>query len=164
MQFLQPTRSEWFKNLKHRAQWQATLESIFPVIGDLPLQAIDTAIVLQTILPIWKRTPETGSRLRGRIERVFAWSKAHKLYDGENPATRDVLRDALPTKAKPVHHKAMPYADVPAFMAALAARDSLSAKALEFTILTAVGRARQSAPVGPKSTSTPPSGPSPPRA
>jgi integrase len=36
------------------------------------------------------------------------------------------------------HHKALPYADIPRFMAALRGRDSLSARALEYTILTAV--------------------------
>jgi integrase len=138
LQFLSTSKVENFKNDKHRKQWRSTLEQAFPVIGDLPLQSIDTALVLKAILPIWQRTPETGSRLRGRIERVLAWAKAHQLYDGENPATRDVLRDALPAKPKAEHHKALPYADLPAFMQELRDRDSMSAKALEFCILTAV--------------------------
>ena len=137
LDFLATDRVEQFKNDKHRQQWHSTLALIFPVIGDLPLTSIDSALVLQALLPIWKRTPETGSRLRGRIERVFAWAKAHKLFDGENPATRDVLRDALPAKAKAKHHEAMPYADLPAFMERLRDRDSMSARCLEFTILTA---------------------------
>ena len=49
-----------------------------------------------------------------------------------------MLKDHLPTKAKAKHHKAVPYAELPAFMTRLAARNSLSARALEFTILTAV--------------------------
>ena len=137
LDFLATDRVEQFKNDKHRQQWHSTLALVFPVIGDLPLTSIDSALVLQALLPIWKRTPETGSRLRGRIERVFAWAKAHKLFDGENPATRDVLRDALPAKAKAKHHEAMPYADLPAFMVRLRDRDSMSARCLEFTILTA---------------------------
>jgi integrase-like protein/Arm domain-containing DNA-binding protein len=138
LDFLATSKVEAFKNDKHRKQWRSTLEQYaFPIVGNLPLQAIDTAIVLKALLPVWQRTPETGSRLRGRIERVFAWAKAHKLYDGENPATRDVLRDALPSKPKAKHHAAMPFADVPAFMARLRERDSMSARALEFCILTA---------------------------
>jgi integrase len=136
-QFLATDKVEAFKNDKHRRQWRSTIAASYPTIGDLPLQSIDTALVLKTLLPIWQRTPETGSRLRGRIERVFAWAKAHKLYDGENPATRDVLRDALPAKPKAEHHKALPYADLPAFMEELHQRDSVSARALEFCILTA---------------------------
>jgi len=137
-QFLATDKVEQFRNPKHRAQWHSTLKRLFPKIGDLPLQQIDTAIVLQTLLPIWRKTPETGSRLRGRIERIFAWAKAHKLYDGENPASRDVLQDTLPIKAKAKHHKAMPYGDVPGFMEQLKSRDTMSAMALQFTVLTAM--------------------------
>src|SRR6185437_15456853 len=78
-----------------------------------------------------------GTRLRGLIERVFAWAAAHQYFTGTNPASRDVLRDALPAKPKAKHHEAMAYADLPAFMDKLEARDGVSARALEFTILTA---------------------------
>ena len=138
LEFLATERVEQFKNEKHRQQWHSTLEKAFPVIGDLPLQSIDSALVLRVLLPIWKKTPETGSRLRGRIERVFAWAAAHQYFTGTNPATRDVLRDALPKKAKVNHHSAMPYSELGAFMERLREKESLSAKALEFTILTAV--------------------------
>jgi len=86
------------------------------------LQEIDSALVLKTLLPIWSKTPETGSRLRGRLEPVFAWSLAHKLYAGTNPASLDVLRDALPAKPRAKHHAALPYAELPPFMQRL--RDS----------------------------------------
>jgi integrase len=138
LDFLATDRVAQFKNDKHRKQWHSTLAQVFPAIGDLPLQSIDSALVLRAVLPIWKKTPETGSRIRGRVERVFAWAKAHKLFAGENPASREVLQDALPTKPKAKHHAALPYAELPAFMAALVAKDSVSARALEFTILTAV--------------------------
>ena len=95
-------------------------------------------MVLQALLPVWKRIPETGSRLRGRIERVFGWAMPLKLYDGPNPASREVLKDHLPAKAKTEHHKALPLAELPGFMVELRNNDSVSARALEFTILTAV--------------------------
>ena len=119
LDFLATSKVEAFKNDKHRKQWRSTLESYaFPVIGDLPLQSIDTALVLKTLLPVWKRTPETGSRLRGRIERVIDWAKPLGLFEGDNPAQLRLLKDHLPAKAQTEHHKAMPYADLPAFMAA----------------------------------------------
>ena len=75
----------------------------------------------------------------GAIERVFRWAIAHKLHAGENPGhARRAASDALPAKAKAKHHAALPYADLPAFMVELVERDGVSAKALEFTILTAV--------------------------
>ena len=138
LDFLATDKVEQFKSEVHRKQWRSTLEKAFKDIGDLPLQSIDSALVLRVLLPIMKKTPETGSRLRGRIERVFAWAAAHQYFTGTNPATRDVLRDALPKKAKVNHHSAMPYTEIGAFMERVRERESLSAKALEFTILTAV--------------------------
>ena len=135
--FLQTDAVQNLSNDRHRKQWFTTLAQVFPTIGALPLVEIDTAIILRTLLPIWSKTPETASRLRGRMERVFAWAKAHKLFHGENPASLAVLQDALPSKPKQKHHPAMRYAVLPAFMADLRQRDSISARALEFTILTA---------------------------
>lgn len=135
---LQTDKIEGFHNDKHRAQWRSTLERYaFPVIGNLPLNEIDTAIVLQVLSPVWRKTPETGSRLRGRIERVFEWARPLGLFIGENPAKLDALKDHLPAKRTPKHHKALPYNELPEFMVDLRQRDSMSAKALEFTILTA---------------------------
>ena len=135
LDFLKTSKVQNFKNDKHRKQWTATLEQhAFPVIGSLPLQSIDTALVLKTLLPVWERTPETGSRLRGRIERVFDWAKPLGLYQGDNPASWQLLKDHVPARSKVEHHKALPYAE----LVELRARESLSARALEFTILTAV--------------------------
>ena len=130
-QFLATSKIENFKNAKHRAQWRSTLERYaFPVLGDLPLQAIDTALVLKVLTPVWTRTPETGSRLRGRIERVIAWAKPLGLYEGENPASRDLLKDHVPARAKAVHHAALPYGELATLMTDLRDRGSISASAL----------------------------------
>ena len=138
LDFLATSRVQDFKNDKHRKQWASTLERYaFPVIGSLPLQQIDTALVLKAVLPVAKRTPATGSRLRGRIERVFDWAKGLDLYSGDNPAALDRLKDNLPAKRKAEHHKAMGYGELPQFMAELRERQSISALALEFTILCA---------------------------
>ena len=137
-EFLKSAKVVQFKNDKHRKQWRSTLESVLPALGNLPLNSITPAYMLDALLPMWKRTPETASRIRGRIERLFDWAKPLGHFDGDNPAQWDLLKDHLPTKAKAKHHKAVPYAELPAFMTRLAARNSLSARALEFTILTAV--------------------------
>jgi integrase len=135
--FLATDKIEALTNDQHRRQWRTTLERVFPAMGHLPLQQISTVVILKAITPIWKKTPETGSRLRSRIERVFDWAKPLELYPGTNPATWDVLKDHLPAKPKPKHHAAMPWANVPAFMQQLRDRNSVSARALEFLILTA---------------------------
>jgi len=102
---------------------------------------IDTDLVLRVLTPLWTTRTETAKRTRGRIERVLAWAKGRGLRDGENPARwAGHLDEMLASPAKIAatrHHPALPHAQIPEFMAELRGRDSLSALALEFTILTA---------------------------
>lgn len=131
-----------WKNEKHGAQWEATLATYaYPVIGNLSVADVAVAHVLKVLEPIWSTKPETASRVRGRIESVLDWSAARGHRQGDNPARwRGHLDKLLPAKTKVrrvKHHDAMPYANVPAFMADLRKMDSQSARALEFTILTA---------------------------
>jgi integrase len=131
-----------WKNAKHRAQWKSTLATYaYPVIGGLSVSAVDTALVLKAIEPIWGAKPETASRLRGRIEAVLDWARARGFRHGENPARwRGHLDKLLPARrkiARVKHHAALPFAEIPAFMSELRARAGVSARALEFAILTA---------------------------
>jgi integrase len=97
--------------------------------------------VRKVLEPIWYETPETASRVRGRIERVLAWATVAEHRTGDNPARwTGHLKELLPPKAKVaavVHHDAVPYVEMPAFMAKLRAKHGASARALEFAILTA---------------------------
>jgi integrase len=131
-----------WQNAKHRQQWSNTLSSYaYPIIGELPIGEVDTGLVLKVLEPIWTSKPETASRVRGRIEAVLDWAKARGDREGENPARwRGHLDKLLPKQSKVRrvrNHPAMPYADLPAFMDELRRRDSISARALEFAILTA---------------------------
>ncbi len=90
--------------------------------------------------PIWNEKPETASRLRGRIERVLNFAKVKGWRAGENPAQwRGNLENVLPKQNKQMqqHHAAMAYVDLPEFVVRLAGHEALSARALEFLILTA---------------------------
>ena len=83
---------------------------------------------------------ETASRLRGRIEKILDAAKAKGHRTGENPARwRGHLDHLLPKRQKLQrgHHAAMPWQDVPAFIARLRDSPSISSLALEFVILTA---------------------------
>jgi integrase len=130
------------RNEKHKYQWAATLNAYaYPLIGALPVQAIDTALVLKVLEPIWTTKPETASRVRGRLENVLDWAKVRGFREGENQARwRGHLDKLLPASGKVrkvQHHAALPYAEPPAFIAALQAQEGVSARALEFAILTA---------------------------
>jgi integrase len=131
--------SSW-RNEKHRAQWKMTLTAYCEPLRCKPVTDIGTEDVLKVLQPLWTTKPETASRLRERMERVFDFARARGQGNGENPARwRGHLDAVLPKRAKLTrgHHKAMPFDEVPAFMTALGDRDGIAARALEFAILTA---------------------------
>jgi integrase len=146
--YIKAHRAGW-RNAKHAAQWEATLATYAePIIGGLPVQAVDTALVMKVLelevrdaTSLWTAKPETASRLRGRIESILDWAKVRGYREGENPARwRGHLDKLLPPRAKVrkvEHHAALPYSELPNFMVALRAQDGVAARALEFAILTA---------------------------
>jgi integrase len=134
--------SDGWRNAKHRAQWPATFETyVYPTMGAILVSEITQAHVLEVLRPIWKAKTQTATRLRGRIEQVLSWATAAGYRQGENPARWTGLLDQLlpaPGKVSKVqHHRALPIDQVPAFILALRQHEGLSAKALEFAILTA---------------------------
>jgi integrase len=148
-QYIAAHEVSW-KNQKHAAQWTSTLKLyVYPLFGDLPVQEINTGLIMQVLVPIWTSKPETASRVRGRIETILDWATVRQLRQGDNPARwRGHIEHLLPAKAKlrePRHFTAMPYSEVPAFMVDLRGRQRVSARCLEFTILTA---ARTSEAIG----------------
>ncbi|HMF06257.1 MAG TPA: site-specific integrase [Methylocella sp.] len=151
--YIKTHRVSW-RNAKHAAQWEATLATYAePIIGALPVQVVDTALVMKVLeqevcdapdkptAPLWTVRPETASRLRGRMESILDWAKVRGHREGENPARwRGHLDKLLPARAKVrkvEHHAALPYTELPDFMTALRTHGGIAARALEFAILTA---------------------------
>ncbi|MCU9846721.1 site-specific integrase [Defluviimonas sp. WL0024] len=135
-------KSAEFGNEKHRKQWRATLDTYaVPVLGSMPLQAIEVRDVLRVLEPIWLTKTETASRLRGRIEAVLSWATVAGHRSGDNPARwGGNLAELLPKPskvAKPDNHPALALADVPRWWAALSQREGIAARALQFLTLTA---------------------------
>jgi integrase len=127
---------------KHGDDWISSLRTYaFPKFGDKPVAEVTTDDVLSALNPIWRVKTETATRVRQRIEAVLSAAKARGLRSGENPAAWKGHLDAvLPTisKRRRVEHRAaMDWRDVPAFMTELRERASMSAWALQLTILTA---------------------------
>ena len=140
-QCIESKKAEW-KSSKHTYQWFRTIEVFAnPVIGNMPIDEIDTDDVLKILNPLWHTKTETASRLRGRLEWIFASAITRKLRSGLNPATwRGHLETILskPSRIYKVqHHPALPYADIPIFMINLRESDGVSPLALEFLILNA---------------------------
>jgi integrase len=134
------TKSREWRNKIHKDQWRLALETYAKPLRPRFVDEIDTEAVLGVLKPLWTEKPETGARLRQRIEAVLDAAKAQGLRDGDNPARwKGHLKHLLPKRTKLArgHYAAMPYADVPAFMARLREDGNIAARALEFAILTA---------------------------
>ncbi|MBX9747259.1 MAG: tyrosine-type recombinase/integrase, partial [Hyphomonadaceae bacterium] len=141
--FIEAQRAGW-KNAKHAKLWAASLEThVYPELGSLAVAQITVEDVLRTLEGLWSEKPETASRLRGRIEAVLSWCAVRGYRDRNtiNPAAwRGNLEKALPARSKVrkvQHHKALPYAEIPAFMARLEQQSGSGVLALRLAILTA---------------------------
>jgi integrase len=152
--YIESQRPAW-KSRAHDEQWTMTILGVArsgrpaevdycKIIRDVPVAAVDTGLVMRVLEPIWHSKPETASRVRGRIEAVIDYAKARGWRTGENPARwRGHIALMLPKKTRIAaveHHAAMPYAELPSFMARLRDLPGVRARALEFCILTAVRR------------------------
>jgi integrase len=131
-----------WKNAKHASQWTNTLTSYAsPVFGKLPVADIDTGLVVKCLAPIWEEKNETASRLRGRIESVLGWATTSGYRTGENPARwkghLDNLLATISKSSRTKNHPSLPWQRIGAFMYALREREGISARAVEFAILTA---------------------------
>jgi integrase len=140
-EYIRSHQAGW-RSQRSAAAWRQSLaDYAFPKFGRKPVSEIDTADVLRVLTPIWDRMPETASRIRGRIEVILNFAGVRHWRSGPNPAIwRGNLAMVLPAPAKvrPVeHHPAMPWHDVPDFMARLRELATVPAAALEFIVLTA---------------------------
>ena len=128
-----------WRNPKHGRLWINSLaEYAFPKIGRLPISTVGQPEVLSCLSPIWTAKHETARRVAQRIKTVLDVAKSKGFREGENPVTAIKDADVLPKViAKPKHHNAMAWQDVPAFYAELETKSAMAAKALMFTCLTA---------------------------
>jgi integrase len=127
-------------NPKSAAAWAMTLRQYAKPLYEKIAADVSTEDVLSILKPMWATKPETASRLQGRINAVLDAATAVGARATANPARwRGHLEHLLPKRKKLSrgHHAALPYAGVPRFMERLRLHDGVSARALEFLILTA---------------------------
>ncbi|MCP4475604.1 MAG: tyrosine-type recombinase/integrase [Gammaproteobacteria bacterium] len=139
--YIKTQRRSW-KNRKHAKQWLSTLKTYaIPLIGKKYVDSITTDDILAILKPIWAGKTETAKRVQGRMENILDYAAAHKYRDSLNPARWRGHLDKLlprPTRIKQIkHHPAMPHYEVADFMVELSQKNSISALALQFLILTA---------------------------
>ena len=139
--YIEAHKTGW-KNKKHIQQWHNTLSQYaYPVFGDLEVKLVDTNLITKCLNPIWLTKNETAGRLRGRIEVILDWATVHGYREGLNPSRWKGHLDKLlakPSKIQTVkHHKALPFTEIALLLADLHQQEGVSARCLEFTILTA---------------------------
>ena len=131
-----------WRNAKHVQQWRNTLRKYaYPVLGQMLVRDIGLPHIRRVLEPIWTTKTETASRLRGRLEAILNSSMVDEERSGPNPARwKGHLATVLPAPkkiSKTVHHPALPFSDLPEFMARLDKQVGTGAAALAFTVLTA---------------------------
>ena len=134
-------KEQGFKNKAHKAKWKRTVHVHAKPLHKKRIDLITTDDVLDALKPIWIKTPIAAKDVRQHLEAIFAAARATKKRSAENPALwKGHLEHLLPkTKRKGKvrgPHKSMPYEELPAFMAELAAKDCIGARMLETCILT----------------------------
>jgi hypothetical protein len=135
-----------WKNLDHTNQSKNTLRDyVYPRIGDTAISEVTVNHIHDLLMPIWATKASTAGKVRGRIELVLDYARFLNMREGPNPALwRGNLKYLLPAKdkvSKVVHHEAMPYQDIPAFVRLLQAKMQstrpASSKGLLWVILMA---------------------------
>lgn len=136
--YIEAHRNSW-RTKKHEVQMRSMMKNYaYPIIGRLPVTAIEDEHVRLILNPIWHTKIETSRRVRGHVESVLERETHLKHRMGDNPARLGMVKTALGKQAYAVRHMpALPYTEIGAFMEALKAQDGIGALALQFTILTA---------------------------
>jgi integrase len=125
---------------RHQFAWHRTLEIYaYPVIGRIPVANVKTTHILQILEPIWEKMNVSAVRLRGRLEKILSAAITSGIHPGPNPASwKSHLENILPKiKKNVVHYAAIPYESVPDLISRIRKSNSITALALEFTILNA---------------------------
>lgn len=136
-------KSKW-SSPRHEMNWWKSIEQYaLPELGDLPLDQIQTKDVHRVLEPIWTTKYDTARKVRQRISLIFDWAKGAGYYHKENPLN-GISKALPPVRRKVTHHPAMKWQDLPDFMRELSKRNGVSARLMEFAILTCVrsGEAR----------------------
>lgn len=128
-----------WRGRKTRDGWMRSIDRHAATLKDWPVADIDTDAVLAVLEPLWLTKSESAGKLRERMERVLDYARVRGHRTGENPARwKGHLFFLLPPRPKLQrgHMPAVPYEELPSLMARLRASQGMSARALEFTILT----------------------------
>ena len=117
--------------------WRSSLAAYARPLLAQRIDQITVADVMACLTPIWSDKRETATRVKRRIGAVMEWSVAHG-YRTDDPVR--AAASLLPKRrAKAVHHKALPWAEVPGAVRTIRGTGAWPGTrlAFEFLVLTA---------------------------
>jgi Integrase len=124
-------------NPKYAAVWIQSLElHVPPAIWHKPIAEVGAVELFEALAKLRTTLPETADRVRRRLAAVFDDGIFFGKCTG-NPAAAIRRKLAAIGSKQEGHYTALPYADVPAFVAKLREQKGIAALALEFGLLTA---------------------------
>ena len=124
-------------SVKNAAAFLSSLrEHAYPKLGRVRVDAIDSAEITDALAPIWTSKPEQARKVRHRIGMVLNFAKNRGWRTTEAP-TKTVTM-GLPKRPTGGNFAAMPWAELPTFVADLDRRTATASRlALLFAIMTA---------------------------
>lgn len=135
-------RSTKWTNKKSETAWRNTLKTYAEkIIGNKPVNSIDTDDVRRILDPIWigvDAIPETADRVRSRIEIIIDYSKTMGWATQENPARWRGHLEHIYIKGDAEHQPSLPYPRAYEFLSEIRAIEGVASRALEFIALTGV--------------------------
>lgn len=134
----------WARNERGEFNTRRQLELYaYPLIGDIPINSLTPNVVLSCLSPIWQSKPSTAKKLKGTLFKIFRWAIAMGIRSNqENPADYNgslgILLEPLSVDRKPAENfAACDIKEIPLLFSELRLLHSMSARACEFSILTA---------------------------
>jgi integrase len=120
---------------KNAAAFLSRLEThAYPVLGKLRVDKIDSGEILSALRPIWLSKPAMGRKVRQHIATVLNYSKSENWRAHEAPSRS--VSVGLAKQPEGSNYDAMPYEQVPGFVADLMAKtDSGGRLALLLVVL-----------------------------
>jgi len=102
----------------------------FPHLKRIFVRDITEQDIKRVLEPMWKTKTETATRVR--IERVLDWARAEGFRTGDNPARWPGSLEVMLGKPSQDEESmpALPYRELPAFLAELRRQEGIAARAL----------------------------------
>ena len=117
-------------------RWMSPLKvHVIPKIGTTPIEAVDQHVLLTVLEPLWHTKPEVAAKSLNRMNLTLKHAAALGL-DVDLQATMKARALLGKQRHQTTHIPSLPYAEAPAFYRLLCTRDSVTALALRFLMLT----------------------------